>query len=85
VGVPVAVEIARTRSPARLISDTAKPFGARAVLDRASEEEPLARLAVTDIAGRCWPEPWDIRDCLDVARADRRLIRELLTAAGEAL
>ena len=34
VGVPVTVGIARTKTLAKLISDSAKPFGARAVLDR---------------------------------------------------
>jgi hypothetical protein len=29
--------------------------------------------------------PWGIRTCLDLAHADRRLVRELLTATGEAL
>ena len=29
--------------------------------------------------------PWGIRTCLDLARADRRLVRSLLTATGEAL
>jgi nucleotidyltransferase/DNA polymerase involved in DNA repair len=90
VGVPVTVGIARTRSLAKLISDTAKPFGARAVLGRAEEEELLARLAVTEVTGIAGRrqrrlDPWGIRTCLDFARADRRLIRELLTAAGEAL
>jgi hypothetical protein len=31
------------------------------------------------------PLPWGIRTCLDLANADRRLVRGLLTAAGEAL
>ena len=34
VRVPVTVGIARTRTLAKLISDTAKPFGAMAILDR---------------------------------------------------
>jgi DNA polymerase V len=34
VNVPVTVGIARTRTLAKLISDTGKPFGAVAVLDR---------------------------------------------------
>ena len=32
--MPVTVGIARTRTLAKLISDSAKPFGALAVLDR---------------------------------------------------
>ena len=90
VGVPVTVGIARTRTLAKLISDTGKPFGAVAVLDRAAEEAVLDRLAVTEVTGiagrREWRLiPWGIVTRLDLARADRRLVRSLLTAAGEAL
>jgi nucleotidyltransferase/DNA polymerase involved in DNA repair len=90
VGVPVTVGIARSRTLAKLVSDTAKPFGAVAVLDRASEESLLAALPVTDITGIAGRRekrlmPWGIGSCLDFANADRRLIRRLLTATGEAL
>jgi nucleotidyltransferase/DNA polymerase involved in DNA repair len=90
VRVPVTVGIARTRALAKLISDSAKPFGARAVLDRAQEEAMLAALPVTEITGIAGRRqkrlsPWGIHTCLDFARADRRLIRQLLTATGEAL
>jgi DNA polymerase V len=37
VGVPVTVGIARFKTLAKLISDTAKPFGALAVIDRDRE------------------------------------------------
>ena len=42
---------------------------------------------ITGIAGRRAARllPWGIRTCLDLARADRRLVRSLLTATGEAL
>jgi nucleotidyltransferase/DNA polymerase involved in DNA repair len=90
VRVPVTVGIARSRTLAKLISDTAKPFGARAVLDREAEEALLASLPVTDVTGIAGRRerrlsPWGIRTCLDLANADRRLVRDLLTAAGEAL
>ena len=90
VRVPVTVGIARTRTLAKLISDTGKPFGAVAVLDRAAEEAVLARLAVTEVTGIAGRRerrliPWGIATCLDLARADRRLVRSLLTAEGEAL
>ncbi len=90
VGVPVTVGIARTRTLAKLISDSAKPFGARAVLDRGAEEALLADRPVdeiTGIAGRRAARllPWGIKTCLDLARADRRLVRSLLTASGEVL
>src|SRR5262249_4100713 len=90
VRVPVTVGIARTRTLAKLISDTAKPFGALAILDPASEESLLAARPVTDVTGIAGRRerrltPWGIRTCLDLARADRRLVRQLLTANGEAL
>jgi nucleotidyltransferase/DNA polymerase involved in DNA repair len=90
VGVPVTVGIARTRTLAKLISDSAKPFGARAVLDQESEERLLAEQPVTEITGIAGRRaarlsPWGITTCLDLARADRRLVRSLLTAAGEGL
>jgi DNA polymerase V len=90
VRVPVTVGIARTRTLAKLISDSAKPFGARAVLGPAAEEALLAALPVTEISGIAGRRaarlaPWGIATCLDLARADRRLVRGVLTASGEAL
>jgi nucleotidyltransferase/DNA polymerase involved in DNA repair len=90
VGVPVTVGVARTRTLAKLISDAAKPAGALAVLDPGAEEELLGDRPVTEITGIAGRRaarlrPWGIRTCLDLARADRRLVRGLLTASGEAL
>jgi DNA polymerase V len=90
MGVPVTVGIARTRTLAKLISDAAKPDGALAVLDRRDEEALLADRPVTEITGIAGRRaarlsPWGIVTCLDLARADRRLVRSLLTATGEAL
>src|SRR4051794_6583760 len=90
VRVPVTVGIARTRTLAKLISDTAKPFGALAILDPSMEESLLASRPVTDVTGIAGRRerrllPWGIRSCLDLAQADRRLVRRLLTASGEAL
>src|SRR4051812_3091648 len=90
IRVPVTVGIARTRTLAKLISDTAKPFGALAVLDPAAESALLAERPVTEITGIAGRraarlQPWGIRTCLALPRADRRLVRSLLTATGEAL
>jgi nucleotidyltransferase/DNA polymerase involved in DNA repair len=90
VGVPVTVGIARSRTLAKLISDSAKPFGARAVVDRATERKLLARLPVTEITGIAARrarrlEPYGIRNCLEFAEADRKQVRRLLTIAGEVL
>jgi DNA polymerase V len=90
VRVPVTVGIGRTKTLAKLISDTAKPIGARAMLDRKAEETLLADNLITEVAGIAGRRerrllPWGIKTCMDMAQADRRLIRRLLTASGEAL
>jgi nucleotidyltransferase/DNA polymerase involved in DNA repair len=90
VGVPVTVGIARSKTLAKLISDTAKPFGALAVLDPQAEIDLLAKRPVTDITGVAGRRaarlaPHRIVTCLDFARADRVLIRSLLTRVGEML
>lgn len=90
VGVPVTVGIARTRTLAKLISDAAKPFGALAVLDPAAEAMLLSERPVTEITGIAGRRAarlahWGITSCLQFAQSDRRLIRSLLTASGEAL
>jgi DNA polymerase V len=86
-GLPVTIGVARTRTLAKLFSDTAKPFGAVAVLSREEERELLARLPVTEISGIAGRRaarlaPYGIRSCLDLADADGRLVRSLLTKAG---
>jgi nucleotidyltransferase/DNA polymerase involved in DNA repair len=88
--VPVTVGIGRTRTLAKLISDTAKPFGAVALLDRDAEWSLLGRTPVTEVSGiasrrAATLEPHGIRTCLDLALADRRLVRSLITITGEAL
>src|SRR5262249_53227580 len=90
VGVPVTVGIARSRTLAKFVSDGAKPFGAEAVLAGRAGETLLAVEPGTGsgaTAGRraAGLLPHGIVTCLDFAGADRRLIRALLTATGEAL
>jgi DNA polymerase V len=90
IGVPVTVGIARSRTLAKLISDSSKPFGAKAVLERDGEVALMARLPVTEISGIAGRrerrlQPWGITTCLEFANADRRIVRELLMASGEAL
>lgn len=89
-GVPATVGLARTRTLAKLLSDTAKPFGAAVALDRREEEGLLGRTPVTEIAGIAGRRaarlrPWGVSTCLDFARLDRGLARSLLTSAGEGL
>jgi DNA polymerase V len=86
----VTVGIAHTRTLAKLVSDTAKPFGASALLDRDAEWALLVQQPATAISGIAARRaarfaPYGIATCLDFAFADRRLIRELRTIAGEQL
>jgi nucleotidyltransferase/DNA polymerase involved in DNA repair len=90
VGVPVTVGVGRTRTLAKLISDTAKPFGAKALLDSDAERSLLERTPVAEVSGVASRRaarltPHGIATCLDLARADRRRIRDLLTIVGEGL
>jgi nucleotidyltransferase/DNA polymerase involved in DNA repair len=90
VRVPVTVGIARTKTLAKLISDTAKPFGALAVLDPDLERAMLGRTPVTDVCGIAAGRgarlaAHGMTTALDMALAERRFIRELLTITGEAL
>jgi nucleotidyltransferase/DNA polymerase involved in DNA repair len=90
VGVPATVGIGRTRTLAKLIADTAKPNGALAFTDPEAERALLDRLHVTEISGiadrrAARLEPYGITTCLDLAFAERRLVRHLLTRVGEAL
>ena len=86
-GLPVTIGIARTRTLAKLFSDTAKPFGAKAILTREHERELLAKLPVTEISGVGTRRaarllPYGIRSCLDLADADGLLVKRLLTSTG---
>lgn len=86
-GLPVTIGVARTRTLAKLFSDTAKPFGSVAVLTRAHERDLLARLPVTEISGIGHRRadrllPYGIRTCLDLADADGLLVKRLLTSTG---
>jgi nucleotidyltransferase/DNA polymerase involved in DNA repair len=90
IGVPVTVGVARTRTIAKLISDTAKPFGALALLDVEAERALLDRTPVKEVSGigerrEATLQSYGIETCLDLAFADRLFVRRLLTATGEAL
>jgi DNA polymerase V len=87
VGLPVTIGIARTRTLAKLFSDTAKPNGCVAVLDRDHERELLARFPATEISGIAGRraarlEPYGIRTCLDLADASGKLVKQVLTWTG---
>jgi nucleotidyltransferase/DNA polymerase involved in DNA repair len=88
--LPVTVGVGRSKTLTKLISDTAKPFGALALLGPEAEAELLARRPVSDITGIAGRRAASlarhgVHTCLDFARADRRLVRMLLTVTGERL
>ena len=90
VDVPVTVGIARSKSLAKLISDTCQALRRWAAIDRDGERELLAELPVTDITGIAARRAvrlasLGIRTALDFANADRKRIRALLTVVGEML
>ena len=90
IGVPVSMGISTTKTLAKLISDTAKPFGCGILLDEAETQAMLQRISVGEISGigKRSEEKLaghGILTCWDFAQADRRLVRKLLTVKGEQL
>ena len=90
VGVPVTIGVARTKTLAKLVSDTAKPFGALALLGQDAERTLLAARPVSDVTGIAARSAaklalHGIKTCLDFANAPVPLIRRLLTVVGERL
>lgn len=90
VHVPVTIGIARTKTLAKLVSDTAKPFGALALIGEAAERDMLARRPASDITGIGKRRATalalrGIITCLDFAYAPPPLIRRMLSVVGERL
>ena len=90
IGIPVSIGIAPTKILAKLISDSAKPFGVGVVLDEISRWNLLRGKSVEDITGiagksRQKLEQHGIVTCEDFAKAPRALLREILTKKGEDL
>lgn len=90
IGVPVSVGVARTKTLAKLVSDSSKPFGCGVAITRAEVDALLGARPVEDITGiarrsaRKLAEH-GIRTCAEFARADRAFIRWLMTKRGEDL
>ena len=88
VGVPVSIGIAPSRTLAKLGSDASKPFGVQ-VIDKQCESflrsQPVGELC--GIGGKSAKKLHDrnIHTCWDFRKADRLMIRNLLTIKGEAL
>jgi DNA polymerase V len=90
VGVPVSVGIAPTKTLAKLMSDSSKPFGCGVVLDDHDRWRLLRGRPVTDITGIARRSAaklaaHGITTCDQFAAADRAFIRWLLTKTGEEL
>ena len=90
IGVPVSMGISLTKTLAKLISDTAKPLGCAVLLDSTAIQELLDKTPVGEISGigkRSEQKlaAHEILNCGHFAKADRRLIRKLLTVRGEHL
>ena len=50
IGLPVTVGLGRSKTLAKLISDTAKPFGAKAIVTENEEHEMLASMPITEVS-----------------------------------
>ncbi|MEX0642968.1 MAG: nucleotidyltransferase [Pirellulales bacterium] len=90
VGVPVSIGIAPTKTLAKLISDSSKPFGCGIVIDDHDRLRLLRGRPVTDITGIAKRNAaklaaHGITTCDQFAAADRAFIRWLLTKTGEDL
>lgn len=90
IGLPVTVGLGRSKTLAKLISDTAKPHGAKAVLTEAEEHKLLGNLAVTEVSGIAGRrarrmEPYGIKTCLDYINTPVARIRQILTVEGAKL
>ena len=90
VGVPVSIGIAPTKTLAKLISDSSKPFGCGVVLTDNQRRQLLHDRPVTDVTGIAKRSAkrlaqHGIHTCEQFAAADRAFIRWLLTKRGEDL
>jgi nucleotidyltransferase/DNA polymerase involved in DNA repair len=90
VGVPVSIGIAPSKTLAKLISDSNKPFGCGVVSNERERLNLLRDKPVTEVTGIASRRAkrlaeYGITTCEQFANSDRRLIRRLLTKSGEDL
>lgn len=88
VGIPVTIGISLSRTLAKLISDTAKPFGCKVLTEDVPqflEDIPVNELC--GVGGRSSDKLVrnGIKTCLDYSTANRDFIRKMLTVKGEKL
>jgi len=89
-GVPVSVGVSLSKTLAKLASGSGKPFGCVFAMEEDERNRLLHGRPVDKITGiaqrsRRKLEAFGICTCEDFVRADRRLIRRLLTKRGEEL
>ena len=90
IGIPVSIGIAKTKTLAKLGSDSAKPFGCRVLLDEKEISDLLESQDVGEITGigsrsRKKLNMIGIHNCEEFRRADSKRINKLLTKKGEML
>jgi nucleotidyltransferase/DNA polymerase involved in DNA repair len=90
IGVPTSVGVSLSRTLAKLLSDSAKPFGCTVMLEKDEIEEFIKTQPVEEMSGigersRAKLASHKIFTCWDYAQADRHFIRRLLTIKGESL
>ena len=90
IGIPVSMGVSWTKTLAKLVSDTAKPFGCRVLLEDDDIQQFLRTHPVEEISGigersRIKLAAHGIKTCLEFSQADRHLIRKLLTIKGEGM
>lgn len=86
-GIPCTIGVARTKTLAKMVSDAAKPNGARVVLSTEEQEEFLKSSSVRDISGigrqrEARLKAHGINSAFDFIKADISFIRSLLTVVG---
>lgn len=89
-GVPVSVGVSTSKTLAKLASSSGKPFGCMFavegdVIGQLLHDRPVDKITGIAQRSRRRLEGYGIRTCEDFVRADRRLIRRLLTKRGEDL
>ncbi len=90
VGVPVSIGISTSRILAKLGSDSAKPYGWYVLIEPEKISKLLNKQPVGEVTGIGYQSERKLNGlgiftCADIVKADRKLIRKLLTIKGEAI
>lgn len=90
IGIPISMGVSWTKTLAKLVSDTAKPFGCRVLLEESEIQQFLRAQPVGEVSGiggrsRDKLAAHRVRTCWEFSQADRHFIRKLLTIKGEGM